>query len=63
MNSTEHLFMPGHTIAAAIKLHNHHDVLNEELVELLRLFDEMNGLAPIRPGQRCLIPLLDRHQA
>lgn len=61
MEYTSHLFMVGDTITAAIKKYNKHDILPEEMVELLEHFKEKNGVAPLRPGMRAQVPVLPRH--
>ncbi len=57
MNAT-HLFMPGHTIDAVLKLHNGHGITPTELKWLRQEFNRLNGQPLVRPGQRYIIPLL-----
>lgn len=50
--------MPGQTIVAAIKLHNNYppsDVIDQLLIQ----FNELNGAAVPKPGQRCKIPVVE----
>jgi hypothetical protein len=58
-----HMFMPGETITAAIKLYNFYDVTKEEMATLLKAFTGLNGAKNFKPGERGLIPILERHHA
>jgi hypothetical protein len=58
-----HMFMPGQTVTAAIKKFNLHDVTKEEMVELLTQYKSINPRQNPKPGQKVLIPILERHQA
>ena len=61
--SVQHLFMPGETVAAAIKKYNFYDVSQEEMPLLLDQFKHCNPELQIpRPGMVVLIPILARHQ-
>ena len=56
-----HLFMPGQTVVAAIKLMNLHDVSKDELATLLNQFKQINGDKNFKAGERAMIPVLPRH--
>lgn len=56
-----HMFMPGETISGAIKKYNLYDVKKEEMVQLLKLFNQINPAQTFRPGSQALIPILNRH--
>lgn len=58
MDTVSHLFMPGHTIYAAIKLHNGHDISQAQLDLLMQEFNRVNDYPIVRPGMRLVIPLL-----
>lgn len=58
-----HMLMPGETITAAIKLYNFYDVTKEEMAQLLKVFNELNGVRNFKPGERALVPILERHHA
>jgi len=55
--------MPGETITAAIKKHNLYDVSKQEMAQLLKTFTATNTAEIFRPGNRVLVPILERHQA
>jgi hypothetical protein len=63
LKAKPHLLMPGETITAAIKLYNFYDVTKEEMTQLLRAFNELNGAKNFKPGERVLVPILERHHA
>jgi hypothetical protein len=56
-----HLFMPGQTVGAVIKLINLHDVSKEEMQRLIEQFKEINGTRNFKAGERVMIPVLPRH--
>lgn len=58
-----HLLMPGETITGAIKKHNRYDVSAQEMTGLLKTFNTTNMAKVFKPGNRVLIPILERHQA
>ncbi len=58
-----HLFMPGDTIQAVIKKLNRHDVLPEELKDLVVTYGMINGNEVPKAGTSVMIPILARHQA
>ena len=58
-----HMFMPGQTVVAAIKLANRHDVTPDEVQLLITQFKEINGEINPKPGMRLLLPILERHHA
>jgi hypothetical protein len=58
-----HLYMPGQTVTAAIKLANRHDVTKEEMPGLLLQYKEANGAENPKPGMSVVIPILPRHEA
>ena len=51
------LFMPGHTIEAAIRLKNNY-IHGQSLQELVDLFNEKNGTRTPRAGENFLIPII-----
>jgi hypothetical protein len=57
-----HLFMPGQTVTAAIKKLNLHDVTKEEMEELLAQYKQINPPKNPKPGEKMLIPILERHR-
>lgn len=56
-----HLYMPGHTVLAAIKLHNKNDVTISELEQLIAEYERLNGDAVHKAGESAKIPILPRH--
>lgn len=60
--TVQHIFMPGHTIAAAIQLHNKHNVTPDEFDFLLKQYVQLNGDQVLKAGQVALIPILERHE-
>ena len=60
MESKDHLFMPGHTINAAIRKYNGYDLAPDELKLLQEQFNVLNENQVPRPGMKFKIPLLDR---
>jgi hypothetical protein len=48
----------GETINGALRLHNHRKLTDDEMVELQRLFNELNQNSVPRPGQVLMIPIL-----
>jgi hypothetical protein len=57
-----HMFKAGETVEAVIKKVNCHDVMGEELAELLQKYHEINGSHVPRAATQALIPVLVRHQ-
>lgn len=57
-----HLLMPGETITGAIKKYNLYDVSKDEMTGLLRTFNTTNTANVFRPGNRVMVPILERHQ-
>jgi hypothetical protein len=61
--AVHHLFMPGETVMSAIKKYNFYDVSKEEAKLLIEQFKYCNpDLGNPRPGNKVLIPVLQRHQ-
>lgn len=58
-----HMFKPSETVEAILKKLNRHDVIGDELTELLREYKRINGDEVPRAGQTSLIPILTRHHA
>lgn len=58
-HSTRHLFMPGHTITAAIKLYNGYNLTLNQMTDLMFAFNELNGGKLPKPGNNFKIPLLE----
>jgi hypothetical protein len=56
-----HLFMPGETIVAAIKSLNMYDVSKDEMKQLLKTYDQINGKTVVKAGTRVMVPILERH--
>ncbi len=50
--------MPGHTIDAALKLHNRYDLNDQEIAWLREQFNVINKNSIPRPGDNMKIPLL-----
>lgn len=56
MSYTTHCFMPGHTLEAVIRLKNRHDMPKDEVLQLVEVFNRLNGYPTIRPGSVLKIP-------
>ena len=54
----EHRFNMTETINGALRLYNHRVLTADEMVELQRLFNELNENNVPRPGQVVKIPIL-----
>lgn len=62
VRAVPHLFMPGQTVSAVLKLYNLQDVMPGELKELLAQFKSINGDKNFKAGEKGMIPILVRHQ-
>jgi hypothetical protein len=64
MKETTHMFMPGQTITAIFKKNNEYNISKDEMIVLLKWFNEVNwpnGKVEIpQPGQRYRIPIMER---
>jgi hypothetical protein len=52
-----HCFMPGHTIDAIIRMKARVNLSQDEMEELRRRFNVLNGEKPVHVGTTCKIPL------
>ena len=62
IKAKHHIFMPGDTVGGVIKKYNLFDVQPEEMVKLLKEFNDANKYtSALKPGMSGLIPILERH--
>jgi hypothetical protein len=52
-----HCFMPGQTIEAVIRLKGGHGLAKAEVLQLVEVFNQLNGTPLVRPGMTLKIPL------
>ncbi len=56
MSYVMHCFMPGHTLEGVIRKVVRHDLPKADVLELVRIFNELNGHPIIRPGRSYKVP-------
>ena len=56
--TVQHLFMPGHTVSAAIKLHHKGPLSEAQLQLLIDKFNELNGGVVFSAGASATIPVI-----
>lgn len=54
---SEHIFLPGHTVSAIIKMYNSYTITEEELNTLTEKFKDVNKKDVYHPGDKVLIPI------